>query len=908
MNEAMDNHSARDKARIFRRVAGMVLLLLLAFALRVWEVGAADLTFDEVATFFVAHRSLGEMLRYVMGAAREHPPVYYILMLLWMRWAGTSEFALRYPSVLIGVLTVVWSFRVGRRLGPRDGWWSAILCAVMPFSLWAGRTGRMYGLVLLLALMVMESWLQWVERPGGRRWLGFVVLSLMAALTHYYLALLWPVQAALLLVLPRTTRPIRKPWIATAVGIGLIVGAFIAISPGIRAMVLDVARRFPGRWWRVQAWGFVFADFYFWGYRPELVWFLWVGLSLTLVGWLVCARRNLLNGVLLVAWGLIPLWIASFVPENLETRYLTPIFPPVLFGLAAVLASLRGRALQLLAACGVWTFALWRVPPLYENPDTDFSTRVQTLHVAAQPGDALVMNGPWPALLLQYYPQPDFLRVYAVPPAAPPGFSAETDIPQLEQIVREHARIWVSYGAIQWADPQYSVSRWLAEHTYRVYERAGMALYLRPVEAMVEVRADVLLGSRVTLRRVTVDRQAGQVGDAVRVGLALEGHALDRYVYVALGLLDAYGNVWQQRRVNLGPLHQPARSELPERWNEQLGLWLLPGLPPGDYTLALQIQGDDTAMDEAASYHGWIPLTPFHIDAGAAQAGLVGLLPNADDALPRFDKTLRVVGVEPHTAKSMQGYAAGFNVWWQADGATAAAQLRVRLVGPQVWDAGVFPLGPDFYPPDDWQPGETIRQNVVFRLPDELAAGRYRVQVQVQTGDGVALLPDNIAGRDRAELFTFVVEARRRSYAPPLSRTRQDVRFGEVLRLRGYRLERQAVHPGESVALTVYWQALEKPPQMYAVFNHLRLPDSTALWHGDSWPQAGLYTTEHWRKNEVVAEAYTIVIPEDAPPGDYPLYTGVYNPFNGERLPAVTPRGERLLNDEVVLLTLTVLP
>ena len=887
-----------------RTVLGMALLLLLAFALRVWEVGVADLTFDEVATFFVAHRSVGEMVRYVMGAAREHPPAYYVVMSLWMRWAGTTEFAIRYPSVLIGVLTVVWSFRVGRRLGPRGGWWSAVLCAITPFSLWVGRTGRMYGLVLLLALMVMESWLRWLERPGWRRWLGFVVLSLIAAMTHYYLALLWPVQALLLLVLPRATRPIRKPWLATAMGIGVVVAAFIAVSPGIRAMVLEIAARFPGRLWRVQAWGFVFADFYFWGYRPELAWLVWTGLSFTLAGWIVCARRNSLTGALLVAWGLVPLLLASLIPESLETRYLTPIFPAFLFGLAALLARLRGRTLQLIAACAVWAFALWRVPPLYENPDAEFSTRMQTLHVAAQSGDALVMNGPWPTLLLQYYPQPKSLRVYAVPPNAPPGFSAQTDILRLEQIAGQHPRIWVSYGAIQSADPQYSVSRWLAEHTYRVYERVGMALYLPPVEDMIEVRTDVDFGPRVTLRRATVDRQAGQVGDVVRVGLALEGQALDRYVYVTLGLLDAHGNVWQQRKVNLGPLHQPARNILADQWDEQLGLWLLPGAPPGDYTLALQVEGDDVVMGEAASHHGWIPLTPFHIAAGVAQAGLKGLLPNAAGVRPVFDETLTLVGVEPYTAKSMQGYSAGFSLWWQVSETTTAVQVRVRLVGSQRWDAGTFALGPDFYPTDVWQPGEIVRQNIAFRLPDEFVPGRYRVQVQAQTAEGVALSVDETGAW--AELFTFVVEARTRTYTPPLSRTRQDVRFGDVLRLRGYRLERQTVHPGDSVTLTVYWQAMEKPPQMYAVFNHLRMPDNTPLWHGDSWPQAGLYTTERWRKNEVVAEMYTIIIPDDAPPGAYPLYTGVYNPFNGERLPAVTPRGERLLNDEFVLLTLSV--
>jgi hypothetical protein len=602
--------------------------------------------------------------------------------------------------------------------------------------------------------------------------------------------------------------------------------------------------------------------------------------------------------------------MASLIPESLETRYLTPIFPALMFGIAALFVHLRGRLLPLLAVCGLWAFAVWRVPILYTDLDTTFSTRVQTLHVAAEPGDALVMNGPWPALLLHYYPAPDFIRVYAVPSTAPPGFSAEIDIPRLEQIVRDHPRMWVSYGAIHWADPQYSVSRWLAENTYCVYERAGIALYLTPIEDMIEVRSDVTLGSRVTLHQATVDRQAGQVGDIVRVGLALEGQRLDHYIGLTLGLLDGGGNVWQQRQVNLGPLHQPSQGTLPDRWNELSGLWLLPGLPAGDYTLALQVEGEDVAMGDAASEHGWIPLTPFHVAPGTAKAGLEGLLPNYAGATPTFDRNLTLVGAQPYSMDAMQGYPTGFYLWWQAGGVITAEQVKVRLVGPERWEAGLFALGPGFYPPTVWQKGDVIRQNIAFQLPDELAAGRYRVQVQAQTagGDGVPISFSAASGGEWAELFTFRVEARTRYYAPPLSITRQDVRFGNVLRLRGYHLERESAHPGESVALTVYWQAMEKPSQLYAVFNHLRASDNSTLWHGDSWPQAGLYTTDHWSKNEVVAETYTIVIPENIAPGEYPLYTGVYDPFTGDRLPAMSLHGERLLNDEFILFRLTVLP
>jgi hypothetical protein len=228
--------------------------------------------------------------------------------------------------------------------------------------------------------------------------------------------------------------------------------------------------------------------------------------------------------------------------------------------------------------------------------------------------------------------------------------------------------------------------------------------------------------------------------------------------------------------------------------------------------------------------------------------------------------------------------------------------IKTRLVGSQIWESGSFPLGSDFYPPSSWKGGDVIRQSVFFQLPDNLTAGSYDVQIQVLHGSEQAV-------QDTwTDIFSFVVEARKHNYIPPLIRTRREVRFGDVLRLRGYNLDRKNVHPGEKVEVTVYWQALKAPTQIYAVFNHLRDDDAVAVWQGDSWPQAGIYTTDRWLQNEIVAEKVTIVIPVDLAAGDYSLYSGVYDPLTGDRLVATTKKEGRLLNDEFILLRLTVLP
>ncbi|MDF1514500.1 MAG: glycosyltransferase family 39 protein [Anaerolineae bacterium] len=890
--------------------AGTVFVLLLAFGLRSWALGAANLSFDEVATYYVARRPTLEVIRYVMGAAREHPPAYYVLMTLWLRFAGISEFALRFPSVLIGMLAVSWCYRLGMRLnGQHSGWWSALLCAVVPFSVWAGRTGRMYALVLLLSLMVMESWLRWLAHPDWQHWLGFVVISGIAAMTHYYLVLLWPAQALVLLLSPRRTRPIRKPWILTLAGVGLFVVAFVTISPGIRAMLLEIATRFPYRGFRSSELQVVFTDLYIWGYRPELSWAGLVGLVLTVIGWVIVIRKSRMLGVLMTAWGLVPLVIAHLVPESLETRYLTPIFPALLFGVTALLAQIRWFSVKILAVAGVIGLVIWRIPPFYANPDKIFSTRIATLHTAALPGDALVMNGPWPKLLLRYYQPPESLTVYEVPEKAPPGFSAEVDIPRLEEIFEEHDRVWVSYGAIHWADPQYSVSRWLAEKSFRVFQHTGMALYVPAAPDPITLVENVDLGSRLRLQKAYIDHQAGQTGDIFRIGFDFAGDRMDQYISTVIGLLDAQGQVWQEENSRLGPVHQLPEAVLGNHWRERRGLLLLPGTPPGTYTLAMQVRGEGVEAGSAANESGWIPLGSLEVLPGTAGVNLERLLPQPEGGIAHFDGSLAIVGVEPYAAEVMQGYPTGFQLWWRADAPIRAQDIRVRLEGRETWMAGDFPLAPTRYPTSVWGAGDVVRQTVYFQLPDQLPAGSTAVQIQVLDEMGNPLPVDNATADDGwLDIFTVKVGARTRRYTPPVFRVRQDVRFGDMLRLRGHRLERSSVHRGGSVTLDVYWQAMEKPAQIYAVFNHLQDSEHTTLWHGDSWPQAGIYTTDRWAKNEVVTESYIIEIPAECAPGEYVLYTGVYDPVTGVRLPAVTAQGARLVNDEFVLAILEVLP
>src|SRR5512137_1326106 len=81
-----------------------VIVLLLAFALRAYKLGDQNVWWDEAFSVWVTRHDLGTLT--TIAAGDTHPPLYYWLLNLWMVVTGPSEFALRFPSLVYGVVAV----------------------------------------------------------------------------------------------------------------------------------------------------------------------------------------------------------------------------------------------------------------------------------------------------------------------------------------------------------------------------------------------------------------------------------------------------------------------------------------------------------------------------------------------------------------------------------------------------------------------------------------------------------------------------------------------------------------------------------------------------------------------------------------------------------------------------------
>jgi predicted membrane-bound mannosyltransferase len=105
--------------RRFPRAETLALaaVLLLAAALRFFDLGGSSLWSDEGNTWALIQRSFGQITR--DAAADIHPPGYYWLLKLWAIPFGTSAAALRAFSALCGVLLVAAGCPYWPRWSPR---------------------------------------------------------------------------------------------------------------------------------------------------------------------------------------------------------------------------------------------------------------------------------------------------------------------------------------------------------------------------------------------------------------------------------------------------------------------------------------------------------------------------------------------------------------------------------------------------------------------------------------------------------------------------------------------------------------------------------------------------------------------------------------------------------------------
>ena len=755
-------------------------IVWLAFALRVFRLGDANVWWDEGLAMWAVRKSFWETTRWT--ACDVHPPLYFWTLWPWTRLVGYSEFAARFITVMVGLLTVALLVPLGKRLG---GWQLGLLAAgllaVARFHVWWSQEMRMYALAALLHVAALLALTRWWETRSRRAWLAYVLTTTAGLYTIYLSAVmlvvhnLWvggqwvvgwwrnrqsPIVNRQSPIVNRQSSIFNPlfPWIAAQLVILALFIPWFAFAAGCMSS------------WSVAEpvnYPFVLqlqATLLTLGISTNLDAVLPLVVALTLLlgaGVVVLARRRETRpyvALLLLVLALPSLVIFAlalprglFYNPRIEARYFLPFAPPVYLLFAwGLLALARWRRLVgVLALGGVLTAFAWSLPQQYADRylRDDLQGMVQALRAYARPTDRVVLvSGDRYPIFLYYYDRlmPDDRPAVEQVPRGAAKLAPDNVDRELSRVTRNQDRVWLAWvnGPLQ--DPQELAPAWLQQRykTSLSYGFAHNSLTLFTPDGApppLEQGPTSPLGEFYSSDQPLVQgydlptREYGP-GDTLRLGLYWWGPAWQGVIRLVPQASTSDGVPTRVSR----PIVLPAGRGRAGPSRVQVELPIIPWLAPGSYQFEL-VAGEGRTSFGRFTVRGTpasgpaTPATPLDARLGEG-VRLPGLnLVNEHGTV--------VTQLRPGTTI----YA---DLFWQAD-ATVPTDLTVfvHLLGNQfnpatggpVWAGHDSPPAGGQYPTSWWTAGVSLRDRHPLELPADLPPGDYQLEIGLYDAQGERL-------------------------------------------------------------------------------------------------------------------------------------------------------------------------
>ncbi len=592
-------------ARMTRRdrwsLIGLVLLILLATALRFYRLDAQDIWGDEAFSISLSQQAVTTVLA---GASDTHPPLYPFALWAWLPLVGVTAFATRALSALAGIASVPLIFVFARRatIRARVPWFAAFSAAISPLLIYYSQETRMYELVTVLSLASAY----FAARVNTRQRVPYFVVTLLALYTHYSAFFVLAAENLYAVARWRTHRRALIRWFALQFALGMAYVPWLIVQT--QFLRGKASARFDEWSWRgaemifgktfLAFAGGLTVDF------PIAQIAAVVMLALAALGILSLIQRREASAWLAPLAFSVPVVIAFIVNPIMPfffERYVLVALPGFLVTVAFGLDALAQR--RELAWAGVGALVLISAIALrnyyFDDAYAKGKYGQMMAYVAqhAQPGDALVLNNPLQKPLYQYY-APKNLAAYFLPDGTPledPRVRA-----QLDQIAATHTRLWlVMFGNPAEYDPTGYLERWLGAHAFKSYfggyVDASLALYDMPGAATSVTRAlDATLGESIVLVGYDLDRAEIAPGQTVQLTLHWQTTAplTKRYTVFAhiIGGMNpaTQSPVWAQLdNEPVGGSRPTSTWGVGEMLDDRYGLLLPSNTPPGDYQIEI---------------------------------------------------------------------------------------------------------------------------------------------------------------------------------------------------------------------------------------------------------------------------------------------------------------------------------
>jgi len=168
-----------------RYVQSLIVLTIIGFFLRFYNLGFNSLWLDEASTNTFAVMSLSGIWQATAGGEFNPPLFYWIEHLMLMM--GNNEVVLRFVPAILGVLTIPLIYFVGKEFMDRNvGIIAAAAFSFSPFLIFYSQEARAYSMMLFFVAFSMVFYFKALKTNELKDWALFGILSALAFWSHFY--------------------------------------------------------------------------------------------------------------------------------------------------------------------------------------------------------------------------------------------------------------------------------------------------------------------------------------------------------------------------------------------------------------------------------------------------------------------------------------------------------------------------------------------------------------------------------------------------------------------------------------------------------------------------------------------------------------------------------------------------
>lgn len=165
----------------------LIIILFIGLVLRLKNINFYSFWYDELFSvdFSYPSRTFNQMIQLTVEDV--HPPFYQILLWLWFKVFGVSEFIARSLSVCIGILTIIASYVLAKEFYDKKiSLTIAFIFSTNFFLIWYSQEARSYQLTILLSILSYLYFYRTLIYNDNKNLFLFWLVTIAWMYTHYF--------------------------------------------------------------------------------------------------------------------------------------------------------------------------------------------------------------------------------------------------------------------------------------------------------------------------------------------------------------------------------------------------------------------------------------------------------------------------------------------------------------------------------------------------------------------------------------------------------------------------------------------------------------------------------------------------------------------------------------------------